>query len=90
MYSFGTTTQDFDFKNVYANAPGATCELYHRHMMAVNSNITEDEQTLAEKMFAIPVAGAKESVPAPTLKGFSVKALLERGPRQPKAGSVGG
>ncbi len=88
-YSFGTTTQDFDFKGA-ENAPGATYELYHRHVMAVNSTITEDEQTLVGKTFAVPIAQAGENVPAPAFEGFSVRSLLGRGPGQPKAGLMGG
>ena len=67
-----------------------TYELYHRHVMAVNSTVTEDEQALAGETFAIPVAEAAANVAAPALEGVSVRALLGRGPGQPKAGSVGG
>lgn len=89
-YSFGTTTQDFDFKGVEADAPGMTYELYKRHVMAVNSTITEDEQTLAGETFGVPVTLAGENVPTPTFEGFSVRSLLGRGPGQPKAGLMGG
>ena len=88
-YSFGTTTQDFDFKGMEINAPGVAYELYHRHVMAVNSTITEDEQTLVGKTFGVPIAQAGENVPAPAFEGFSVRSLLGRGPGQPKAGLMG-
>ena len=78
-YSFGTTTQDFDFKGAEINS-GMTYELYHRHVMAVNSTVTEDEQTLAGQTFAIPVAEAGEHVQSPAFEGFSVRSLLGRGP----------
>lgn len=100
-YSFGTTTQDFDFRGAEVNAPYVTHELYHRHVMAVNSTITQDEQTLVGKSFGVPVAQAGNNVlaaqqvkgsgvPAPALEAFSVRSLLGRGPGQPKAGLVGG
>ena len=89
-YSFGTTTQDFDFKGVKIDPPGAAVELYHRHVMAVNSTVTEDGQTLAGQTFGIPVARAGKNEPAPAFGGFSVRSLLGRGPGQPKAGFVGG
>ena len=89
-YSFGTTTQDFDFKGVKIDPPGVAVELYHRHVMAVNSTVTEDEQTLAGQTFGVPVARAGKSEPAPATGGFSVRSLLGRGPGRPKAGFVGG
>lgn len=89
-YSFGTTTQDFDFQGVEADPPYATYELYKRHVMAVNSTITEDEQTLAGETFGVPVALAGGNFPAPVFDGFSVRSLLGRGPGQPKVGLMGG
>lgn len=92
-YSFGTTTQDFDFKGAEVDAPDATYELYHRHVMAVNSTITEDEQTLTGMTFGIPmieVGDTRENVPAPAAEGFSVRSVLGRGPGQPKPGLMGG
>ena len=89
-YSFGTTTQDFDFKGARTDAApaGMTSELYHRHVMAVNSTVTEDEQTLTgQRTFGVPAARAGESEPATEpVEGFSVRALLGRGPGQPKPG----
>lgn len=89
-YSFGTTTQDFDFKGAELNAPDTTVELYHRHVMAVNSTVTDDEQMLVGRRFAVPVAGAVENVPEPAFEGGSVRALLGRGPGGLKDGGVGG
>ena len=79
-YSFGTTTQDFDFKGAELNNPAATYELYHRHVMAVNSTVTEDEQTLAEQTIAVPVALVESSTVQPDFGGFSIRSLLGRGP----------
>lgn len=87
-YSFGTMTQDFDFKGAEINPPDVT--LYHRLVMAINSTVTVDEQTLAGETFGIPVAQPGENVPAPAFEGFSVRSLLGRGPGQPKAGLMGG
>ena len=85
-YSFGTTEQDFDFKGAGLVSPDATYELYHRHVLAVNSTVTEDEQTLAGQTLRLPLAGAEGISVQPAPEGFSVKALLGRGPGQPKAG----
>lgn len=79
-YSFGTTTQDFDFKGAELNDPTATYELYHRHVMAVNSTITEDEQTLAGRTIAVPVALVEGITLQSDVGGFSIKSLLGRGP----------
>ena len=89
-YSFGTTTQDFHFQGAQINSPDETYELYERHVMAINSSVTVDEQTLAGETFGIPVAQPGENVPAPAFDGFSVRSLLGRGPGQPKAGLIGG
>ena len=85
-YSFGTTEQDFDFKGAEAGSSGATYELYHRHVMAVNSTVTEDEETLVGKTFAVPVAASEGITVQPDLGGFSVRAVLGRGPGQAKPG----
>ena len=79
-YSFGTTTQDFDFKGAELNDPTATYELYHRHVTAVNSTVTADEQTLAGQTFAVPVALVESSTVQPDFGGFSIRSLLGRGP----------
>ena len=79
-YSFGTTAQDFDFKGAELNDPTATYELYHRHVMAVNSTVTEDKQTLAGQTIAVPVALVESVTLQPDLGGFSIRSLLGRGP----------
>ena len=79
-YSFGTTTQDFDFKGAELNDPTATYELYHRHVMAVNSTVTVDDQTLAGQTIAVPVALVGSTNLQPDFGGFSIRSLLGRGP----------
>ena len=79
-YSFGTTTQDFDFKGAELNDPTATYELYHRHVMAVNSTITVDDQTLAGQTIAVPVALVQSITIQPDFEGFSIRSSLGRGP----------
>ena len=79
-YSFGTTTQDFDFKGAELNDPTATYELYHRHVMAVNSTVTVDDQTLAGRTVAVPVALGEGMTLQSDIGGFSVRSLLGRGP----------
>ena len=79
-YSFGTTTQDFDFKGAELNDPTATHELYHRHVMAVNSTVTVDEQTLAGQTIAVPNAIVESITHQPDFGGFSIRSLLGRGP----------
>ena len=83
-YSFGTTTQDFDFKGAELNDPAATYELYHRHVMAVNSTITIDEQTIAGQTIAVPVALVESITLQPDFGGFSIRSLLGRGPGETK------
>ena len=83
-YSFGTTTQDFDFKGAELNDPAATYELYHRHVMAVNSTITIDEQTIAGQTIAVPVALVESLTLQPDFGGFSIRSLLGRGPGESK------
>ena len=83
-YSFGTTTQDFDFKGVELNDPAATYELYHRHVVAVNSTITTDEQTIAGQTIAVPVALVESITLQPDYGGFSIRSLLGRGPGETK------
>ena len=83
-YSFGTTTQDFDFKGAELNDAAATYELYHRHVMAVNSTITIDEQTIAGQTIAVPVALVESITLQPGFGGFSIRSLLGRGPGETK------
>ena len=79
-YSFGTTNQDFDFKGAELNDPTATYELYHRHVIAVNSTVTVDDQTLAGRTVAVPVALGEGITLQSDIGGFSVRSLLGRGP----------
>ena len=83
-YSFGTTTQDFDFKGAELNDPTATYELYHRHVMAVNSTVTVDEQMLAGQTIAVPVDLVESVTLQPDFGGFSIRSLLGRGPGETK------
>ena len=89
-YSFGTTTQDFDFKGAEMSDPTMTYELYHRNVMAVNLTITEDTQTLTGQTFKVPVARPGLSLQVPESEGFTVRSLLGRGPGQTKAELAGG
>lgn len=86
-YSFGTTSQDFDFKGAELSDPTVTYELYHRHVVAVNSTVTVDEQTLAGRTYAVPLAQPGAAELHDTAEGYSVRALLGRGPGSPKSGS---
>ena len=88
-YSFGTTEQDFSFKGAEVDG-AATYELYRRHVKAVNSTVTEDSQTLAGQTFEVPTAVGGESPVLLALEGFSVRALLGRGPGATKAELGGG
>ena len=92
-YSFGTTEQDFDFRGAELDDPSTTVELYHRHVVAVNSTVTVDEQVLVGEMVAVPVgqaAGVGVVVQVPELEGFSVRSLLGRGPGLTKGELAGG
>lgn len=83
-YSFGTTAQDFDFKGAELSNPDATFELYHRHVVAVNSTVTVDQQTLARKTYQVPLAQPEALALQPGVEGYSVRALLGRGPGESK------
>lgn len=83
-YSFGTTTQDFDFKGAELSNPDATVELYHRHVVAVNSTVTVDQQTLARKTYQVQLAQPEALALQPGVEGYSVRALLGRGPGESK------
>lgn len=91
-YSFGTTGQDFDFKGAKFGSPNSAFELYHRHVVAVNGAVTEDEETLLNQPLGnrttrLLISGTGGGVPilrsAPN--NVSVRALLGRGPGQPKS-----
>lgn len=85
-YSFGTTEQDFDFKGAQLADPDATYELYHRHVKAVNSTVVEDEQAFTGQTFGVPVAAPRVAEAPEEIEGFSVRAVLGRGPGQAKPG----
>ena len=89
-YSFGSTEQDFTFNGLEVGTPGATYELYHRHVEAVNSTVVEDEQTLAGQTFGIPTSEPRRVTLMPNFAGFSVKSILGRGPGKTKAELSGG
>lgn len=91
-YSYGTTEQDFSFKGAQSDSEGgATYELYKRHVLAVNSTVTEDSQTLVGQTLRIPTAEPGEfSLVAADFEEFSVRSMLGRGPGKTKAELVGG
>lgn len=84
-YSYGRTEQDFSFKGTKAGSQGLPYELYKRHVIAVNSTVTEDSQSPAETSLDT-LAVQLERIQSPaTLQAFSVKAILGRGPGKTKA-----
>lgn len=91
-YSYGTTEQVFSFKGAkFASEGGATYELYNRHVLAVNSTVTEDSQTLVGQTLRIPTTEPVESsLFAAIFKEFSVRSMLGRGPGKTKAELAGG
>ena len=89
-YSFGTTEQDFDFKGTEMRPVGPTFELYTRHVKAVNSTVTEDEQSLIGMSFEIPTGQPGLMKVSKGLDELSVRATLGRGPGKLKAEMVGG
>lgn len=91
-YSYGTTEQDFSFKGAKSDSEGgATYELYKRHVLAVNSTVTEDSQILVGHTLRIPTAEPRETSPvAAAFEGCSVKSLLGRGPGKTKGELAGG
>lgn len=88
-YSFGTTEQDFDFKGLEIGPEGPKFELYNRHVKAVNSTVTEDEQTLVGRRFQVPTGQTGSRDQSQQLEGISVRALLGRGPGKTKAQLAG-
>ena len=88
-YSFGTTEQDFSFKGAEVSSE-ATYELYRRHVKAVNSTVVEDSQTLVGQTFGAPTAAGGQSPAAPAIEGFSIRAVLGRGPGKTKTELGGG
>ena len=88
-YSFGTTEQDFDFKGLEVGPEGPKFELYNRHVKAVNSTVTEDEQTLVGRSFQVPTGQVGLRDQSQGVEGISVRALLGRGPGKTKAQLAG-
>ena len=87
-YSYGTTEQEFSFKGAkFDFEEGATYELYKRHVLAVNSTVAEDSQTLVGQTMRIRTAEPGEISPA--AEEFSVSAMLGRGPGKTKAALAG-
>lgn len=84
-YSYGKTEQDFSLKGTKAGSQELPYELYKRHVIAVNSTVTEDSQSPAETSLDT-LAVQLERIQSPaTLQAFSVKAILGRGPGKTKA-----
>lgn len=78
-YSFGTTKQDFDFSGLDVSN-GSPFELYHRHVLAVNSSVTENDQTVIGELTDMAVPAPRSRSLSKLLPLFSVKAKLGRGP----------
>lgn len=88
-YSYGKTEQDFSFKGAKLDPQDLPYELYRRHVIAVNSSITEDSRSPAgRKLDTLTVQLDQIQSPA-TLQAFSVKAILGRGPGKTKAELAG-
>lgn len=83
-YSFGTTEQDFSFRGIEVSLPDVTYELYTRHVLAVNSTVTEDSQTLRGETFGPQISVAETPEAGAAVDGFSVRSLLGRGPGKGK------
>ena len=79
-YSFGTTQQDFTFDGAEIGRPGATYELYSRHVKAVNSTIVYDDQNLAGQTFGLVAGIPGKGILIQGNPGGSAKAMLGRGP----------
>jgi len=87
--SSGTTEQEFIFSGIsLAPAGSDTVELYHRHVLAVNGSIREDDEFLfgrttpSTNIHVQTPDGGQGSGDAV----FSIRSLLGRGPGKPKAG----
>ena len=88
--SSGTTEQDFIFSGISLLPSGSdTVELYHRHVLAVNGSIRENDEFL----FGRTTPSTDVHVQAPDAgQGsadtvFSIRSLLGRGPGKLKAGA---
>lgn len=91
-YSYGKTEQEFSFKGTTKAGPHEELpyEFYNRHVIAVNSTVTEDSQspspagTSLDTSFAVQLEQIES--PATLQQVFSsVKAILGRGPGKTKA-----
>ncbi|KAA6408958.1 MAG: hypothetical protein FRX48_07302 [Lasallia pustulata] len=89
-FSFGTTEQNLSFSGVEVDLPDVTVELYTRHVLAVNSTVTQDNQTLRGLTFEPLTAVAEMIEPGSAADGFSVRSLLGRGPGKTKVELGGG
>lgn len=92
-YSYGTTEQDFSFRGVEAGPQRVTYEIYKRHVVAVNSTVRADSQTLVgQTLDVLPAEQPKSVSPLSlviALEGFSVRSILGRGPGKTKAELAG-
>ena len=80
-YSFGTTTQTFDFSGLEAST-GQEIDLYHRQVRAVNATVVDDEVEKFGVNFAMPNAigvGMADTAALGVVAG-SVRSALGRGP----------
>lgn len=86
-YSFGTTRQTFRFAGVEVDAvvEETTVELYRRNVDAVNTSVRQDEEILFGQTLSSPglSIGDNESEVEDEV-GFSIRALLGRGPGKTK------
>ena len=81
-YSFGTTVQNFAFHGVESDV-----ELYTRHVKAVNGTVTEDDSKFIGIAIAYPVSTYNQlSISPVAAEDGNVRALLGRGPGDPKQG----
>lgn len=88
-YSYGKTEQDFSFKGAKPNPKELPYELYKRHVIAENSTITKDSQSLTAVSLGTLTVQLEEIQSPATLQAFSVKAMLGRGPGMTKAELAG-
>lgn len=84
-YSYGKTEQNFSFKGARSGSQELPHELYKRHVIAVNSTVTEDSQSPAGTSLDTLAVQLEQFQSPATLQAFSVKAILGRGPGKTKA-----
>lgn len=89
-YSFGATSQDFQFEGVENQSPQTTLELYRQTVTAVNSTLTQNDITAIWKLLGasppLPNAVPANAVP---VAARSVRSLLGRGPGTMNVGLIG-